>query len=143
MPALPKGNPAQPGQVVLSELFHEWQQGTFEVDRCPVRNVLDHIGDKWTILIVMALADEPRRFSQLQRAVPDISRRMLTETLRDLERDGLLSRQVFPTSPPSVEYRLTALGTSMLDPLAYLVTWADRTYGAIRQARSAYDGDRI
>lgn len=107
--------------------------------RCPVRDILDHLGDKWTTLIVIALAEAPRRFGDLQRAVPDISKRMLTQTLRKLERDGLASRHVFPTTPPSVEYRLTTLGRSLLDPLNRIVEWAERSYAGISAARSTFD----
>ncbi len=108
-------------------------------EQCPVRNVLDRIGDKWTTLIVLALAQRPHRFSEVRRSVPDISKRMLTQTLRNLERDGLLSRHVFPTKPPSVEYRLTELGRSLLRPLSVLIAWAEETKDQIRQARAAFD----
>ncbi len=107
---------------------------------CPVRDVLDRIGDKWSILVVMTLATRPQRFSELHRAIRDISKRMLTQTLRDLERDGLLSRHVFPTKPPSVEYRLTPLGQSLLDPMASLIDWADRRCSDIHVARARFDG---
>ena len=107
---------------------------------CPVRDVLDRIGDKWSILVVMTLSMRPQRFSELHRAIRDISKRMLTQTLRDLERDGLLSRHVFPTKPPSVEYRLTPLGHSLLDPMASLIDWADRRYSDIHVARARFDG---
>ena len=107
--------------------------------QCPVRDVLDRIGDKWSTLILDTLAKRPHRFSAVQRAIPDISKRMLTQTLRDLERDGLVARTVFPTKPPSVEYRLTALGETILEPLAFLVRWADRSHAAIRAARLAFD----
>jgi DNA-binding HxlR family transcriptional regulator len=110
-----------------------------DLGQCPVRGVLDRIGDKWSTLIVITLAEQPLRFGQLRRTIPDISQRMLTQTLRDLQRDGLISRHVFPTQPPSVEYRLTAMGQSLLEPLAALVRWADMHYGAIRGARSEYD----
>ena len=110
--------------------------------RCPVRDVLDRIGDKWSTLILGTLAARPHRFSAVHRAVPDISKRMLTQTLRDLERDGLIARAVFPTKPPSVEYRLTPLGETILEPLAVLIGWADRSHAAIRDARSAFDGAR-
>ena len=108
--------------------------------QCPVRDVLDRIGDKWSTLILVTLASGPHRFSAVQRAVPDISKRMLTQTLRDLERDGLIARKVFPTKPPSVEYRLTPLGETILEPLTVLVRWADRSHAAIKNARLAYDG---
>ena len=107
---------------------------------CPVRGVLDQVGDKWSTLLVMVLADGPRRFGALRRAVPDISQRMLTQTLRELQRDGLIARQVFPTQPPGVEYRLTPLGRSLVDPLSGLIAWADANYPAIRSARKAYEG---
>ncbi len=107
--------------------------------QCPVRDVLDRVGDKWSTIILSTLAAGPHRFSAMQRAVPDISKRMLTQTFRLLERDGLVARAVFPTKPPSVEYRLTELGETVLEPLTALVRWADRSHAAIRQARSAFD----
>lgn len=106
---------------------------------CPVRDVLDRVGDKWSMLLIAALAGGPRRFSALHRAIPDISKRMLTQTLRDLERDGLIEREVFPTKPPSVEYRLAALGRSILEPLNVLITWADEHHGKITRARHQFD----
>jgi DNA-binding HxlR family transcriptional regulator len=106
---------------------------------CPVRDVLDRIGDKWSTLILGTLAAGPHRFSAVQRAIPDISKRMLTQTFRDLERDGLIARTVFPTKPPSVEYRLTQLGHTILEPLEVLVRWADRSHAAIKNARLAFD----
>lgn len=139
MPGLPAENLLASPATVLGACFAEWHDGGFDAGRCPVRDVLDHLGDKWTTLVVIALAVGPRRFSAIGRAVPDISKRMLTQTLRDLERDGLVGREVFPTKPPSVEYRLTDLGGSLLDPLAYLVSWAERTHDDIRAARSAFD----
>jgi DNA-binding HxlR family transcriptional regulator len=108
-------------------------------EQCPVRDVLDRIGDKWSTLILGTLSSGPHRFSAVQRAIPDISKRMLTQTLRDLERDGLIARAVFPTKPPSVEYRLTPLGETILEPLAVLVRWADGSHGAIKAARRAFD----
>ncbi|WP_183968960.1 winged helix-turn-helix transcriptional regulator [Sagittula marina] len=107
---------------------------------CPIRDVLSLVGQKWTLLILIALEAEPRRFSALQRAVGDISKRMLTQTLRDLERDGMISREVFPTKPPAVEYALTDLGRSALAPIAGLKDWANRHHGAIKAARTAFDG---
>jgi DNA-binding HxlR family transcriptional regulator len=107
---------------------------------CPVRDVLDRIGDKWSMLMIVTLATRPQRFSELQRAIRDISKRMLTQTLRDLERDGLVTRHVFPTKPPSVEYGLSPLGQSLLDPMASLIDWADRRYSDIHAARVRFDG---
>jgi len=106
---------------------------------CPIRNVLDRIGDKWSLLLVHTLATRPYRFGELRRAVPDISQRMLTQTLRDLQRDGLVERRVFATVPPSVEYRLTAMGQSLLKPMQGLVDWAAKFQDRIDGARSAFD----
>ena len=126
----------------LAASFLAWQTAGFDADDCPVRNVLDRVGDKWTMLILAALAAGPRRFGELHRIVPDISKRMLTQTLRALERDGLATREVFPTTPPSVEYRLPPLGRSVSIPLAELVGWAERNFAAIRQARVRFDAAR-
>lgn len=122
----------------LLSRFNDWRDAGFDGSRCPVRDVLDQIGDKWTALILMALV-QPRRFSEIGRSVPDISKRMLTQTLRELERDGLISRHVFATKPPSVEYRLTEMGVSVLDPLAGLVRWAESRHEDIRSARARFD----
>lgn len=139
---LPEGNRAEAARRDLAARFEVWQDEAFDAAQCPVRSVLSRLGDKWTTLVLLALAGEPRRFSALQRLVPDISKRMLTQTLRDLERDGLLSRTVFPTTPPRVEYALTSLGVSMLEPVARLVTWAEETREAIAAARVRYDAAR-
>ena len=106
---------------------------------CPVRDVLDHLSGKWSTLLLLALAEGPRRFGALRRAVPQISKRMLTQTLRDLERDGFLTRQAFPTKLPSVEYRLSNLGESFLVPLRALLAWVEKEHGQIRGARTRYD----
>jgi len=110
------------------------------LDDCPVRHVLDQIGDKWSTLMLLALSEKPYRFGELRRLIPDISQRMLTQTLRDLQRNGLISRTVFPTQPPSVEYRLTTLGQSLLEPVGALVRWAESHYGRILTAREHFDG---
>ncbi len=122
----------------LAERFAAWQDLGLDPHSCPVRDVLSHVGDKWTTLIVAALAGGPRRFGAIHRVIPDISKRMLTQTLRDLERDGLATRRVFPTSPPSVEYGLTPLGRSLLDPLTALVAWAEQNHAAIAAARTRF-----
>ncbi|OOG49129.1 helix-turn-helix domain-containing protein [Rhodanobacter sp. C01] len=122
------------------ERFSRYPLGESQSVHCPVRDVLDRIGDKWSMLMIMALAMRPHRFSELHRAVHDISKRMLTQTLRDLERDGLITRHLFPTKPPSVEYRLAPLGQSLLDPMAGLIEWADRCHGDIHAARARFDG---
>ena len=108
-------------------------------DRCPVRDVLDRIGDRWSLLVIDALKEgNPVRFSVLKRTIDDISQRMLAHTLRRLEEDGLVSRTVYPTIPPRVDYALTPLGRSFLKPMRTLVSWADTNHGKIRAARGAY-----
>jgi DNA-binding HxlR family transcriptional regulator len=105
---------------------------------CPVRQVLDQVGDKWTTLIIMLLDESPARFNALRRAIPDISQRMLTQTLRNLQRDGLVARQVFPTVPPAVEYSLTPLGRSLLGPINVLAQWAEQNMAEVLKAREAF-----
>jgi DNA-binding HxlR family transcriptional regulator len=124
------------------ERFSRYQRQLSDTQsaHCAVRDVLDRIGDKWSMLMIMELATQSQRFSELHRAIPDISKRMLTQTLRDLERDGLITRHVFPTRPPTVEYRLAPLGQSLLDPMAALIDWADRRYSDIHAARVRFDG---
>jgi DNA-binding HxlR family transcriptional regulator len=104
-----------------------------------VRIILDRIGDKWSFLIILGLADGAMRFSQLRMRIDDISQRMLTATLRNLLRDGLIERQVFPTTPPSVEYRLSPLGESFLEPMSTLQQWAAARHQEVQAARAAYD----
>ena len=106
---------------------------------CPVRDVLDRIGDKWSVLLVQNLREGPVRFGVLRRQIGDISQRMLTETLRHLQRDGYVSRKVYPTVPPSVEYALTDLGKSLLAPLEQLVQWSASNHNVVRAARVEYD----
>ena len=101
--------------------------------------VLARVGDKWTVLVVGTLGDGPKRFNELCRAVGSISQRMLTLTLRALERDGLVTRTVFPTIPPRVDYELTRLGHSLLDPVSSLSLWARRNRAAIEAARRQFD----
>ncbi len=133
-----EGNlPGVPEEIVRH--FDQWQAEGVDASNCPVRDVLDRIGDKWSVLILMLLAREPKRFSALNKAVGDISKRMLTQTLRALQRDGLVERTVYATTPPKVDYRLTDLGRSALIPLAGLIVWADQRHDDIRNARDAFD----
>lgn len=112
---------------------------TFNASNCPVRDVVDVVGGKWSSLILLLLADGPKRFGAVRRQVPDISQRMLTQTLRDLQRDGYVHREVFPTQPPSVEYSLTDLGHSIGAPLIHLVSWAKNNHEHVREARLKFD----
>ncbi len=110
------------------------------VENCPVRDVMANVSSKWNSLILLMLGDGPKRFSALRREIPDVSQRMLTQGLRDLERDGYLLRTVFPTKPPAVEYRLTKQGQSFLEIMRQLVRWSDDHHAAIRAARAEFDG---
>ncbi|WP_375466336.1 winged helix-turn-helix transcriptional regulator [uncultured Methylobacterium sp.] len=105
-----------------------------------VSSVLSRIGDKWSVLVVMTLKDGPHRFNELRRIIGGISQRMLTFTLRGLERDGLVTRTVFPTIPPRVEYALTDLGRSLEVPVMALGTWAFAHQAEIQRARARFDG---
>jgi DNA-binding HxlR family transcriptional regulator len=108
---------------------------------CPSRELLDRIGDKWTVLVLGALrAEEPRRFSVLRRQVAGISEKMLAQTLRGLERDGLVVRTVHAEVPPRVEYQLTALGRSLREPLAAIARWATDHMAEVLAARAAAGG---
>ena len=100
--------------------------------------ILDRIGDKWTILVVGALKDGPVRFNSIMREVDGVSHRMLTLTLRALECDGLVRRTAYPTIPPKVEYELTNLGRSLIEPLSLLAAWVSRNRPAIEAARAAF-----
>ena len=122
-------------------MIREPTNTVFDAGNCPVRDVFSHIGDKWASLILQTLGLRPHRFGELKRAIPDISQAMLTGTLRSLQRDGLVDREVFPTQPPSVEYRLTELGQSLLGPVAALVVWTAEHHGRIREARAVYDAE--
>jgi len=104
-----------------------------------VSEVLARVGDKWTILVVGELGPGPRRFNEIRKALGSISQRMLTLTLRGLERDGLVTRTVFPTIPPKVEYELTALGRSLLVPVSGIGLWARQNRAAIQEARERFD----
>lgn len=103
------------------------------------RQVLDRVGDKWSLLVIEVLGDSTKRFSDLRRGVAGISQRMLTVTLRGLERDGLITRTVHPTVPPRVEYALTIMGRTLLSTVCDLVDWADEHVSEIDAARTAYD----
>jgi DNA-binding HxlR family transcriptional regulator len=109
-------------------------------DACPaVRDILNRVGDKWSVLIISLLGNGSLRFSELLRATEGISQRMLTLTLRGLERDGLVTRSVEPTTPPRVDYALTPLGRTLLDPIRALAAWAGEHRVAIQNARNRYD----
>ena len=123
-------------RTALGAKFSQWLSMGPDPSGCPVRNLLDRLGDRWSMLLLAALADGPKRFSVLARVIPDISKRMLSQTLRSLEGDGLVLRDVQPTVPPSVTYSLTPLGESFTAPLLGLVTWAEDHFGLVQAARA-------
>jgi DNA-binding HxlR family transcriptional regulator len=106
---------------------------------CPSRTVLDRIGDRWTVLVVGTLSHAPARFSELSRAIEGVSQKMLTQTLRGLERDGLVTRTVHPEVPPRVVYDLTEAGRTLIEPLAALDAWARTHLADIEESRRRFD----
>lgn len=106
---------------------------------CQLRDVLDRVGDKWSVLVLDLLGDGSKRYSELQRTIEGISQRMLTLTLRSLERDGLVIRSVTPTSPPRVDYALTPVGETLSGQVAGLITWAEHHRQYVADARARYD----
>jgi DNA-binding HxlR family transcriptional regulator len=106
---------------------------------CPSRLILDHLADKWAVLIVVRLAFGTLRFAELRRAVDGISQKMLTVTLRDLERDGLVIRKLYASVPPKVEYSLTPLGSSLVDKVNELCAWAEANSAEVLKARERFD----
>src|SRR5581483_429332 len=127
------GKSRQEGTAVLPTNLHVPE------DCRAVSEVLSRVGDKWTVLVVTTLGDGPKRFNEIRRALGSISQRMLTLTLRGLERDGLVTRTVFPTVPPRVDYELTKLGRSLLEPVNGLSLWARRNRASIVEARRKFD----
>lgn len=106
---------------------------------CPTRTILDRIGDRWTVLVLLLLADRTHRFTELSRAIEGISPKVLTSTLRSLERDGLISRQVYAEVPPRTEYSLTPLGETLVEAVSSLDRWSRTHIDAVQAARAAYD----
>lgn len=131
--------------VRMSELKTKLEEARTQygaIANCPVRDVIDGINGRWSSLLMIALSERAYRFGELRRLVPDISQRMLTQTLHELQRDGYVHREVFPTKPPGVEYSLTDLGRSMFEALNVLLVWADANYAAVRAARLDFDSQR-
>lgn len=126
-------------QPASSNATNDRDRNQWDAGNCPVRDVMNQISGKWSTLLLEALATKPHRFGELRRMVPDISQRMLTQTLRDLQRDGYIEREVFATKPPSVEYRMTALGRSLFEPLSKVLEWAAANHASIKIARKAFD----
>jgi DNA-binding HxlR family transcriptional regulator len=129
----------EPAVPLKRKLDEERRRQGGTLANCAIRNVIDGISGRWSSLLMMALAERPYRFGELRRLVPDISQRMLTQTLRELQRDGYIIRKVFPTKPPSVEYSLSELGRSMFEPLSGLILWAERNFPVVAEARDRFD----
>lgn len=110
---------------------------------CEVRQILDRVADKWSLLVIALLEQRTWRFTELRRTIDGISQRMLTVTLRQLERDGLVRRTVYPVVPPRVDYELTPLGATLHDTIKTLVTWTETHQGEIAAARAAYDAREL
>ena len=109
------------------------------MDNCPIRNILDRFGDKWSVLVLLTLYQNGvMRFSEINKAIPDISQKMLTVTLRTLETDGLINRMVYPQVPPKVEYKLTQIGDGLLVHIKSLVNWATEHTTAINRSRQQF-----
>jgi DNA-binding HxlR family transcriptional regulator len=129
--------PASTGEP--SELVSGPSEPASEPSTCRAREVLQRVGDKWSMLVIDLLGQGTKRFSELHRAVDGITARMLTVTLRGLERDGIVTRTIYPVIPPRVEYTLTPMGRTLLDAIGQLVAWADSHLPEIEAARAAYD----
>lgn len=132
----------QSGKEFFNSNKCDGKEGSKDHGVCPLRELLSRLGDKWSVLLILTLARMPgerARFSELKRSLPDISQRMLTATLRNLERDGLISREMFAEVPPRVEYQLTELGVSILNPMREIVKWIEGNWTTIITSREAFD----
>jgi DNA-binding HxlR family transcriptional regulator len=128
---------------VHTKKYYTYQMETMKIynvydSNCPTRAALDLIADKWAVLILGLLEDGPRRFSALQRGIEGISQKMLTQTLRELERDGLISRTIYPEVPPHVEYALSALGCTLSEPISAVRRWAEEHIVEVTLAQQIY-----
>jgi DNA-binding HxlR family transcriptional regulator len=132
----------QDGTILIRGMQKDTQAMLSDVPNCPIRNVLDQVGDKWSLLVLVALSERRLRFMELKRIIGDITQRVLTQKLRNLERDGYVARKVHPTSPPTVEYWLTPLGNSLLEPLSTLISWANARFDDVIRAREHFDRQR-
>ncbi|AFU06004.1 winged helix-turn-helix transcriptional regulator [Nocardia brasiliensis] len=132
------GTLKSPGDCGDTDADYDVYQWDTRVD-CEVRQILDRVADKWSLLVIALLDQQSLRFTELKRKIDGVSQRMLTRTLRHLERDGLVERTVYPTVPPRVDYALTPLGASLHTTIKALVTWTETHQPEIIAARNAYD----
>lgn len=126
---------------VTSQVSEALPLGPCGDDDCGIRDVLDRLGDRWTVLVIVELSKGVRRFRELERAIPGISQRMLTLTTKRLCRDGLVERNAYPTIPPQVDYRLTKMGRSLADTIFGLADWSRDNKNTIAAARDRWDAD--
>jgi DNA-binding HxlR family transcriptional regulator len=140
IPRHTKGTVAKRFERTLENQLREVGHAASKESCKPVAEILARIGDKWSVLVVMLLGTGPKRFNEMRRLIDGISQRMLTRTLRGLERDGFVTRTVFPTVPPRVDYDLTDLGRSLRDPISHLGEWAFGHRKEIDVARAKFDG---
>ncbi len=117
--------------------------GNVYASNCPTRQILDRIGDKWTALVIGLLEEDTMRFSQIKKRIGGISQKMLTQTLRNLERDGLVTRTVYAEVPPRVEYSLTPLGETLITPLAVIREWAENNINEVVDSQHSYDQSNV
>lgn len=130
-----EGTSKEPSHSECTEDAFQWDTR----EDCDVRQILDRIGDKWSLLVIALLDNRVLRFTELKKTIDGISQRMLTVTLRQLERDGLVRRTVHPVVPPRVDYELTPLGVTLHDTIQALVTWTEKHQNEIATARATYD----
>jgi DNA-binding HxlR family transcriptional regulator len=133
-----EGTSNSPSEDCCTEKDYDVLQWDARED-CEVRQILDRIADKWSLLVIALLEKRKLRFTELKKSIEGISQRMLTTTLRHLERDGIIERTVYPVVPPRVEYALTPLGCTLHDTIRALVVWTERYQGEIAAARARYD----
>jgi DNA-binding HxlR family transcriptional regulator len=129
--------PAREAAARVSESYRAWRTQS-PSQTYPPNDILNIISNKWSFIILATLVSRPYRFGELMRELPNISQRMLTQTLTDLHRDGLIDRTVFPTKPPSVEYGLTPIGTSLMIPLWELIKWGNVNHEKILKSRECF-----
>jgi DNA-binding HxlR family transcriptional regulator len=137
-----EGTSKSPGQVEVTGgcSDDDWDAYQWDVrENCEVRQILDRVADKWSLLVVSLLKRDTMRFTELKRAIEGISQRMLTVTLRNLERDGLVRRTVYPEVPPRVDYQLTPMGCTLLGTIEALVRWTEEHQAEIVRARAQFD----
>ena len=135
---VPNSNEAELNYLPQPALDRIAERGIFDT-QCEGHQILDKIANKWTILIIYALTQGKKRYSELKQQIKGISSKMLVQNLRNLERNGLINREVYPTVPPQVDYSLTALGESLAEPLAVLGEWAYRHIGDVHASVEQYD----